>query len=84
MVRSTPVVDIALQSHPHRRMASNRSPSFTISKGAPKSSGGVFREVSSSGHTTKVMSSNAYSKASDRANKSLAGSALSQRPDKKK
>ena len=61
-------------------MASN---SFTVSKDHRKGIGGVFRDVSSSGHTTKVMSSDAYGKASARANKSLAASTLSQKARKK-
>jgi hypothetical protein len=78
------LIDSRPYEGPNMGMPSNRSTSFTVSKGAPKSSGGVFREVSSSGHTTKVMSSNAYGKASERANKSLAASALSQKSDRKK
>ncbi|WP_375391272.1 hypothetical protein [uncultured Sphingomonas sp.] len=58
------------------------SKSFTVSKDSRTRSGGVFREVSSSGHTTKVMSSEAYGKASARANKSLAASALTQKGQK--
>ena len=57
--------------------------SFTVSKDNRRGADGVFRDVSSAGHTTKVMSSDAFGKASARANKSLAASALSQKARKK-
>jgi hypothetical protein len=56
---------------------------YSISK-SPNSSGkDVFRIVSSGKFMTKVMSQDSYSRASEKANKSLAGSALSQGPGKK-
>jgi len=59
---------------------------YTVSRSASTGRfNGVFRDVSSNKDgKTRVMSSETYSRASDRANKSLAASALTQRFDKKR
>jgi hypothetical protein len=75
------------------RMASNRESDrgalppkggFAISKSPASSGKEVFRSVSNGKFSTNVMSSNSYARASEKANKSLAGSALSQGPGKHK
>lgn len=57
-----------------------KSTSFTVSKrSAARTDAGVFREVSSNGHVTRVLNANTYERASERANKSIAASALAQK-----
>lgn len=63
-------IDIATTHTPHEAMS---KVNFTVSKRAATKSGAVFREVSGSGKTTKVMSAETYHRASEKANRTLNG-----------